>query len=277
MHNPMRKISLALLSSSLLVSSLALAHIGVANNTFPISAAGQSAFTIANTSSEIVFLIGHGCNGESEPTPPTNMDTTKIEITVPAAIVTATGAASVRPSYQGAFGNVHRQTQADGSIKFTWTKLSAASAEDDQFYKVSIRFKTPAPITSSDVAIKKYQFLATQTCAIPGQAEYVLEWGTTNSPTLLSFPDKRKGFNKYTLDTSTLSDFSVSGSGTKSSRLKAYFGDSAIVWIGKRAYSPNAQTATKIEALIKQDFTYSNLGTETGVSLGADEIIWVKY
>lgn len=273
----MKKTTLAALFVGLTASSLSFAHVGVANNTLPISAAGQSAFTVANTTSEIVFIVGHGCNAEAVPTPPANLDTTKIEITVPAAIVTATGAASVRPSNQGEFGNVTRQTLNDGAIKFTWTKKAAPTADDDQLYKVSIRLKTPAAASATDVAIKKYQFLAVQSCAIQGQADYVLDWGSANSPTLLSFPDKRKGFNKYTLDASTLSDFSVSGSSTKAARLKAYFGDAAIVWVGKRAYSPNANTVAKIDAMAVKDLTYSNLSTETGVSLGVDETIWVKY
>ena len=273
----MNKTTLALLVSGLTLAGSAFAHVGVMNNTLPISAAGQAGFTVANTTSEIVFVVGHGCNAEAVPTPPANLDTTKIQITVPAAIVTATGAASVRPSNQGEFGNVQRETLSDGSIKFTWSKVAAPTAEDDQFYKVSIRLKTPANTSATDVAIKKYQFLATQVCAVPNSSDYVLDWGTANSPTLLSFPEKRKGFNKYTLDASTLSDFTVTGSGTKASKLKSYFGDAAIVWAGKRAYSPNANTAAKIDALATKDFTYSNLGTETGVSLAVDETIWVKY
>lgn len=273
----MKKSALALLVASLTAAGSAFAHVGIANNTLPTTFAGQSGYTVANTTSEIVFIVGHGCNAEAVPTPPANLDTTKIQITVPAAIVTATGAASVRPSNQGEFGNVKRETLPDGSIKFTWSKVAAPTADDDQFYKVSIRLKTPAVASASDVAIKKYQFLATQVCAVPNASDYVLDWGSANSPTLLSFPDKRKGFNKYTLDASTLSDFAVSGSGTKAAKLKSYFGDAAILWVGKRAYSPNANTVAKIDALATKDLTYSNLGTETGVSLAVDETIWVKY
>ncbi|HMU65861.1 MAG TPA: hypothetical protein PKE57_01870 [Cellvibrionaceae bacterium] len=273
----MKVSAFALSISALVYAGNSLAHVGVANNTLPISAAGQAAFTVANTSSEIVFIVGHGCNGEAEPKPPANLDTTKIDITVPAAIVTATGAASVRPSHQGEFGNVTRKVNEDGSIKFTWTKVAAPTADDDQLYKVSIRLKTPAATSASDFAIKKYQFLATQTCAVPGAADYVLDWGSANSPWLLSFPEKRKGFNKYTLDATTLGDFAVTGSNTKAAKLKSYFGDAAIVWVGKRAYSPNAITSDKVDQLAKKDLTYSNLGTETGVSLSADETIWVRY
>ncbi len=273
----MKRTTFALFVTSLTVAGSAFAHVGIGNLTLPISAAGQTGFTVANTTSDIVFTIPHGCNAEAVPTPPANLDTTKIEITVPAAIVTATTAASLRPSTQGEFGNVKRETLQDGSIKFTWAKIPAQSGDDDQLYKVSIRLKTPAATSATDVAIKKYQFLTTQTCAVPNSSAYVLDWGSANSPTLLSFPEKRKGFNKYTLDISTLSDFTVSGSGTKAAKLKGYFGDAAIVWVGKRAYSPNANTVSKIDALASKDLTYSNLGAETGVSLAVDETIWVKY
>ncbi len=273
----MKKTAFALLISSMACATTTMAHVGVANNTLPIAAAGQSAYTVANSTSEIVFIVPHGCNAEAEPTPPGNLDTTKIQITVPAAVVTATGAASLRPSHQGEFGNVAREALEDGSIRFTWTKVAEQAAADDQLYKVSIRLKTPAVTSSTDVAIKKYSFLTTQICAVPNAQEYVLDWGSANSPTLLSFPDKRKGFNKYTLDSSTLGDFTLSGSGTKAARLKSYFGDAAIVWVGKRAYSANSNTVTKIDALAATDLTYSNLGTETGVSLTTEDTIWVKY
>lgn len=273
----MKKAPLILLASGLLLTASAFAHVGITNNTLPISAAGQASFTVANTSSEIVFTVGHGCNAEAVPTPPGNLDTTKIQITVPAAIVAATGAAAVRPSHQGAFGNVARQTLADGAIQFTWTKQAAPTPQDDQFYKVSIRLKTPAVASPEDKSIKKYQFLTTQVCAVAGAADYVLDWGTAHSPTLLAFPEKRKGFNAYTLDASTLSDFAVSGANTKAAKLKSYFGDAAILWVGKRAYSPNAYTAAKIDALAAKDLTYSNLGSETGVPLSPEDTLWVKY
>lgn len=273
----MKFSALALCISALAYAGSSFAHVGVANNTLPISAAGQAAFTVANTTSEIVFIVAHGCNGEAEPKPPANLDTTKIDITVPAAIVTATKEESVRPSNQGEFGNVTRKRNEDGSLTFTWTKVAAPTADDDQLYKVSIRLKTPAPASATDIAIKKYQFLATQTCKIKDGEDFVLNWGV-DSPSLLVFPEKRKGFNKYTLDATTLGDFAATATNnTKAAKLKSYFGDAAIVWVGKRAYSANAITSEKIDQLTKKDLTYSDLGKETGVSLTADETIWVKY
>ena len=274
----MKKSVAALVISSLFSSGIAMAHVGIANNTLPISAAGQTTFTVDGTTSEIQFLIPHGCNAETIPVPPANLDTTKIEITVPASIVTATTAASVRPSHSGEFGLVTRTSQADGSIKFTWNKNTAVSANDDQLYKVSIRLKTPATdTTNAPYAIKKYQFLARQTCTNSG-TDYVMDWGSANSPTNLSFPDKRKGFNRYNLDATTVADFTAaSGTATLASKLKGYFGDAAIVWFNKAGYSANAVTSSKIDTLATKDKTYSNLGTAQGISLITTDTIWVKY
>ncbi len=269
-------LALTVLAFKMALATSAFAHVGIANNTLPSAAAGQAAYAIANSTSEIVFIVPHGCNDEAVPTPPANLDTTKIQVTVPAAIVAATKAASLRPSHQGEFGQVARETLDDGSVRFTWSKVTAQAPADDQLYKVSIRLKTPAA-AANDMTIKKYTFLTTQICAVPGAAEYVLDWGAANSPTLLSFPDKRKGFNAYKLDATTLADFTPTGAGTHAAKLKSYFGDAAIVWIGKRAYSPNPHTVAKIDALVAADLTYSNLGTETGVALTADDTLWVKY
>lgn len=264
----MKKLTCAVLVSSLLGAGSAMAHVGIFNNTLPLSASGQTTFAIAGGTSDIQFMVPHGCNAEASPPVDPAEDTTKIDITVPAAIVTATGAASVRPSNAGEFGDVSRITNGDGSITFTWNKVAGAAAADDQLYKVSIRMKMPAVASADDFAIKKYQFPAVQTCA-----SGVLDWGAS-SPTIIAFPDKRKGFNKYTLDSTTVGDFSAAPIAAK---LKAYFGDAAIVWVGKKAYSANANTSDKIDALVTEDLTYSNLGTDTGSTLTESDTIWVKY
>lgn len=281
----MNKSAYALLLSGLLGAGNAVAHVGTANLTLPISANGQATFAIAGGTSEIQFIVGHGCNpGETVPAPPAGLpapgglDTTKIEITVPAAIVTATVATSVRPSHAGEFGLVTRTTNLNGSLTFLWTRNTAVAVADDQLYKVSIRLKTPAPSSATDFAIKKYQFLAKQTCThtpaggVP--TDYVMDWGTLNSPTILAFPEKRKGFNKYTLDASAVADF---GAAPIAAKLKSYFGDAAIVWVGKKGYSPNPNRSAKIDTLVTADKTYSNLGTDTGTTLTVTDTIWVKY
>lgn len=270
----MKKSAFALLVSGLLGTGSAMAHVGIFNNTLPISASGQSTFAIANGTSDVQFLVSHGCNAEAIPSVDPAMDTTTFKITVPAAIVTATGAASVRPSHAGEFGNVTRTSNGDGSITFTFNKVAAASAADDQFYKVSIRMKMPNVASATDFAIKKYQFPAVQICNDGvGGSDVVLDWGSS-SPTIIAFPDKRKGFNKYTLDASTVSDF---GTAPIASKLKSYFGDAAIVWVGKKAYSANPNTSAKIDTLVTSDLTYSNLGSDTGTTLTESDTIWVKY
>ncbi len=270
----MKKSACVLLGLGLLSAGSAMAHVGIFNNTLPISANGQTTFAIANGTSDVQFLVPHGCNDEATPAVDPAMDTTKLEITVPVEIVTATGAGSVRPSNAGEFGDVSRTVNIDGSITFTWNKVAGIAAADDQLYKVSIRMRMPNVASADDTAIKKYQFPAVQTCNDGvGSGDVVLDWGS-GSPTIIVFPDKRKGFNKYTLDASTAADFAAA---PIAARLKAYFGDAAIVWVGKKIYSPNPNTSEKIDALVTEDLTYSNLGTDTGSTLTESDTIWVKY
>jgi hypothetical protein len=245
MKHPLSSIAIA--ATAVIASGNASAHVGLSNVTMPISAAGQGTFALANTTNEILFNVPHGCTAaESVPTMTgANLDTTKIEITVPAAIVAATTAASLRPAMDGLFGAVTvGAVETDGSVKLTWARKSAAvgeanyTASDNQLYKISVRLKLPNVASATDVAIKKYQFLTVQTCS-SGGTDYTLTWGTANSPTLLVFPDKRKGFNKFTLDaTTTATDFAATtGTATLAAKLKSYFGDAAIVWVSKQGYS----------------------------------------
>lgn len=275
-----------LAAASLFASSGASAHIGVSNVTMPISVGGQSSFAIANTTNEILFNVPHGCTAtESVPTlTGANLDTTKVEFTIPAAIVTATTFASLRPSMDGLFGAVTSVLNGDGSVKLTWTRQAATAggvnytAADNHLYKVSVRLKLPNVASATDVSIRKYQFLAVQTCS-SGGTDYTLTWGTANSPTLLVFPDKRKGFNKFTLDaTTTAADFAAaSGTATLAAKLKSYFGDAAIVWVSKQGYSANPISKAKIDALAAKDSSYSELGSKAGASIAPTDTIWVKY
>ncbi len=265
--------------SAIAAASVASAHVGIANLTTGISVGGQSQFAIANTTNEILFAIPHGCTAaESVPTlTGANLDAYKIAITVPAAVVTATGAASVRPVLDGTFGPVARTTESDGSLTFTWTRLPSITAPtaDDQMYKPSVRLKFPA---ATGTAIGKFQFRTKQYCKDSGNVEFTMDWGTANSPTLLVFPDKRRGFNRFTLDSSTLGDFTAaSGTATLAAKLKSYFGDAAIVWVGKAGYSPNTITQARVTALIAKDGSYSDLGTTAGKSLTANDTLWVRY
>lgn len=283
----MKKITFSLIATAtaLLVTQHASAHVGITNLTTPISTGGQSTFAVANTTNEILFNVPHGCtSAESVPAfTGANLDTTKIEVTVPAAIVTATTAASLRPALTGEFGAVTvGPVDANGSVKLTWVRKSVAvgeqnhTATDNHLYKVSVRLRAPNVASANDVSIKKYQFLVVQTCT-SGGTDYVMDWGTANSPTLLVFPDRRTGFNRYTIDASTQADFTTTGTGTLGAKLKSYFGDAAIVWVGKSGYSANPNTAAKIQALVAKDPSYSELGTKAGASLTNADTLWVKY
>jgi hypothetical protein len=290
--NPMNTHSFRLLPSiaacgiALLAGASAQAHIALTNASLPVSAAGQSSYAVANTTNELVFNVPHGCTS-SESTPAftgANLDTKSFEVTIPAAVVTATTLASLRPAMDGLFGTVGVSSQSDGSAKLVWTrKLTGtgeqnATTDDNQLYKFSVRLKVPAVASSTDVSIRKFQFLAVQRCVNNGTT-YTMDWGTANSPTLLVFPDKRKGFNKYTLDaTTTAADFTAaSGTATLAAKLKSYFGDAAIVWVGKQGYSANPNTTTKINNLVAKDSSYSELGAKAGASIAPTETLWVKY
>lgn len=265
----------------------ASAHVGLSNVTTPISASGQSTFAIANSTNEILFNVPHGCtSAESLPAfTGANLDTTRIEVTIPAAIVTATTVASLRPTMDGLFGAVTvGALDTNGNVKLNWTRQSAGAggqnftASDNHLYKISVRLKVPNVTSATDVSIKKYQFPVVQYCS-SGGTEYAMDWGTANSPTILVFPDKRKGFNKFSLDaTTTAADFTAAtGTATLAARLKSYFGDAAIVWVGKQGYSANPNTKAKIDALAAKDATYSELGAKAGASIAPTDTIWVKY
>lgn len=279
------KTNTAFLYLLTLLASQAGAHVGLSNLTLPIAAGGQGTYAVANTTNEILFNVPHGCtSAESVPAfTGANLDTTRIEVTVPAAIVAATTVASLRPAMSGAFGAVSvGAVDTNGSVKLTWTRKAAAQGEanytatDNQLYKVSVRLKTPNVASAGDASIKKYQFLVVQTCS-SGGTDYVMDWGTANSPSLIVFPDRRKGFNKYTLDASAVADFTTTGTGTLGARLKSYFGDAAIVWVGKSGYSANPNTSAKIQSLAAKDASYSELGSKAGASLTAADTLWVKY
>jgi hypothetical protein len=274
-------------AAALVAAGFAQAHVGTSNLTTPSIAGGQATFLLGNVTSELTFNVGHGCNAEAVPPITTGaLDTSKVKITIPAEVVAST---APRGTYSGAFGIV---TIADGTATgtkvLTWTKAAGARAEaiDDQFYKLPVRLRAPATTT-----IKRYTFDAAQYCvataAVPGGGvaagtEVVLDWAgpafaTNQSPTVMVFPDKRKGWNQFKLDASAVSAFTATTTGTLASALKSHFGDAEIVWVGKKGYSANPETIKKIDALIAKDSTYSRLDTATGAALTTADTIWVKY
>jgi hypothetical protein len=280
---------IALATAAVAACQFAQAHVGTTNATTPSVTPGQATFLVGNVTSELSFVVGHGCNAEASPPITTGaLDTYKTSITIPAEIVTATG--QIRPIYSGAFGFgvITNHPTLTGAKVVTWTKQANAEprAIDDQYYKLTVRLKAPAT-----TVIKSYQFDAVQTCkatdTVPGApvaagADVVLDWtkitGQPNqSPTVFVFPDKRKGFNSFKLDASVTANFTAASTATLASTLKSHFGDAEILWVGKAGYSANAATAAKIDALAAKDSSYSKLGTKVGGAISATDTIWVKY
>jgi hypothetical protein len=279
---PIKSIAAA---AALAAASLAQAHVGTANLTTPSNVGGQATFLLGNVTSELVFNVPHGCNAEAVP-PITSgaLDTYKVRVTIPADMVAS---AAPRVTYSGAFGY---GALSDGSVTgtkvVTWTKAAGArdAAIDDHLYKLSVRVRAPATTT-----IKRITFDAVQTCkatdAVPGGGvaagtDVVLDWtafATNQSPTVMVFPDKRKGWNQFKLDASATGAFTATATGTLASALKSHFGDAEVVWVGKKAYSANPETVKKLDALIAKDPSYSRLDTAVGEALGTSDVLWVKY
>jgi hypothetical protein len=258
---------MALATAATLIAPLAQAHMGIVNLTTGIRVGGQSQFAIAGTTNELQFSVPHGCNtshGFSG-----NFDTFKFTVTVPAPLVSSALRATPIPQ----FGVPARVTNGDGSVTFTWEKSkSDISPLDNLLYRPVLRVAVPA---ASGNSITKYQFLSVQYCMDGGQ-EKAMDWGATDSPRLIVFPVKRAGFNSYTLDSQTVGDFTVTGTNTIESRLKSYFGDAAVIWVGKDGYSPNVETQKKIGDLIGKDPSYGTL-PRPGRSLATTDTIWVRY
>jgi len=265
-----RLASLVTLTSGALLGATAHAHMGIINLTTGIRAGGQSQFAIAGTRNELQFNVPHGCNKSHVPSLPdgASLDTFKFTITVPSALVTPT----LRATPIAQFGVPARVPNGDGSVTFTYTKDNDPNQADDLVYKPVLRIELPA---ATGTALTKYQFLSVQYC-MNGNEPVPMDWGATDSPRLLVFPVKRTGFNQYTLDAKTAPDFAPAGNATIESRLKSYFGDAAVIWVGKSGYSPNAETQKKIEALIAKDSSYSSLPSP-GRSLSTADTLWVRY
>lgn len=225
-----------------------LAAVGAAALTSAASAhvAIASGNAVANTSQEVVFSVGHGCNDGTK-----MVDTYKVKVDIPA------GFSSVRPMTSD-FGPFTVEKDGNGAVtSVTWIKPAGnLRPEDDAFYRLTLRMKVPdKPFTTA-------WFPVHQTCRDAGGAETVVDWvGTPSAPAaepaaaLTIVGAHLPGWNKYTAS-AAIPDLSV------------YFKDAAIVWKGNAAYSFNAQTTAQIAAT--KDV--SALAT-----IEANEELWVKY
>lgn len=223
-----------------LTTSLVLAHVSV-----------SSGVAAANTTQEVAFGVGHGCNGD---------DTFTVRIQIPA------GVTSVR-TLNSDFGKATVETDAvSGNVTaVTWQKTDAdLLPKDTGYYKLVLRLKPPnAPFT-------KLFFPATQTCKSATGTLTVVEWKATTpqnpdagmvdepAPELFLIPARKAGWNKFTV-TAAIAE----------ADLAKYFGDAVILWRGSEAYSANATTTTQIMAT-------SGVTKLTG-GLAPSQEIWVRY
>ncbi|HET7543193.1 MAG TPA: YcnI family protein [Polyangiaceae bacterium] len=215
-----------------LASATAEAHVSIVSG---------SAF--ANTSQEVVFGVGHGCEGA---------DTFRVQVEIPP------GVTSIRPETSD-FGQVDLETDASGAVvSVSWTKSDAnVLASDTQYYKLFLRLKAPdAPFTT-------LFFPAHQSCHAAGGSETVVDWVGLDSsdstvepaPALRIVPARFPGWNKFSASTAV-------------DDLKGFFSDAEIVWVGSKAYSVNPATSELIAG---------TSGVSALSSIAEGEQIWVKY
>jgi periplasmic copper chaperone A len=225
--------TITLAGLSALFASTAQAHVSVASGP-----------AFANTTQEVAFGVGHGCQGA---------DTYRVQIEIPA------GVTSVRPETSD-FGQVDIETDAAGTVvAVTWTKAAANVVDTDtQYYKLLLRLKAP------DQPFTVVHFPARQTCRAADGTETVVDWvgidqaeGSTvePAPALRILPARFPGWNKFKLSAAV-------------DDLKGFFSDAEIVWAGSKAYSINPFTTEQIAG---------TSGVSALTSLSAGDEIWVKY
>jgi len=228
-----RSILAATLALTAFVPSVADAHVSIA-----------SGVAFANTTQEIAFGVGHGCEGA---------DTSAVQVEIPA------GVTSVRPIASG-FGQIDVETDAAGSVvAVTWQKSESAVLEaDTQYYKLVLRLKLPNEPFST------LYFPAHQTCLAKDGTTTTVEWvgideaegsSVEPAPALRVVPARFPGWNKFTVPNAL-------------AELAPYFGDAQVVWRGSAAYS-SSPTTTELIAGTK--------GVSALSALDAGDQIWVKY
>jgi len=225
--------SLAIAAFSYLLPSLAQAHVSVA-----------SGVGFANTTQEVVFSVGHGCEGA---------DTNAVSIEIPA------GVTSVRPETSD-FGQVDVETDEAGSVVLvSWQKSEAAALPSDtQYYKLAVRLKIP------DAPFSTLFFPAHQTCRAADGTISVVDWvgleatesgSVEPAPAVYVVPARFPGWNQFSV-AQDISDLSV------------FFKDAQIVWKDSAAYSINPTTVTLIKG---------TSGVTLLSSLTTGDSIWAKY
>lgn len=196
----------------------------------------------ANQTQEVVFSVGHGCEG---------LDTSSITIDIPPEVT------SVRPMPSD-FGKLSIATDDAGTVTaVTWTKLSSTVLPTDlAYYKLVVRLKTP------DAAFSTLYFPAHQTCIDAEGNELTVDWAaleetpdTEPAPSLVVVPQRYPGWNKLKVSRD-ITD------------LSAFFPDAQIVWKGDAAWSINPTT---------RELIGETEGATLLASLRRNDEIWVRY
>jgi uncharacterized protein YcnI len=232
-------LSAAAALSCLFAQNLAHAHVGA-----------SSATPYANTNAELVFSVGHGCEG---------LDTYSVKIMIPA------GVTGLRVMDNGVFASATIQKEGDVVKSVTFTKAqSDVRAEDDGYYKLVVRARLPDKPFNT-LYFPAYQVCKSQDGATTKSTDWIAEtqneseMGPEPAPALFVLPARNAGWNKYTVP---------AGVSLDAKQIAAVFKDALIVWSGDAAYSANANTAAQIAA-------------EDGVTklekIAAGDELWVKY
>jgi uncharacterized protein YcnI len=217
-----------------LVSTLATAHVSVASGP-----------GFADTSQEIVFGVGHGCEGA---------DTSGVRVEIPAEVTSV----RVMPNV---FGRATIEKDAADLIRAVLWQKDPADVLDSDFgyYKMSLRIRVPnQPFTT-------LLFPSRQTCTAADGTISTVDWiaatespdggGPEPAPALQILPARVSGWNKFTVPVA------IADLGT-------FFEDALIVWKGSAAYSANPTTSELITG---------TPGVTALTSLNANDEIWVKY
>jgi periplasmic copper chaperone A len=214
-----------------LISGLAAAHVAVASGP-----------GFADTTQEVTFGIGHGCEG---------LDTYSIKIEIPTDVL------SVR-AIDSLLGPANVVTDESGLVtSVTWTKPAISEdVRDVEYHKVALRLRVPNQPFST------LYFPTRQICRDALGVETVVDWISTDpeseaepAPGLTILPKRFAGWNKFTIG-AAISDLSV------------FFSDALIVWKDDAAYSMNPLTTELIAET--EDVTALT-------ELEAGDEIWVKY